>query len=46
MFPDISIDSLFGPNTYDALIKFQDYANLSTDAICGPNTWKTFFNYI
>ena len=46
VFPDISIDSLFGPNTHDALIKFQDYTNLSTDAICGPNTWKTFFNYI
>lgn len=33
-------DGLFGPNTKNAIKRFQQYKGLSVDGIVGPNTWK------
>lgn len=36
----ISTDSVFGPDTETALIRFQKIKGLKPDGICGPVTWK------
>ncbi len=38
---NLSVDGIFGNNTRNAVLKFQQENSLSTDGIVGPNTWKT-----
>lgn len=42
--PVIDIDGIFGPNTRNAVIAFQQFAGLTQDGIVGPNTWNALFN--
>lgn len=37
--PYIEADGVFGPNTKNAVIAFQDQIGLTPDSIIGPNTW-------
>ncbi|MEZ0089483.1 peptidoglycan-binding protein [Streptacidiphilus sp. EB129] len=36
----LSVDGVFGSNTYNAVIKFQGCAHLAKDGIVGPKTWQ------
>lgn len=38
---NLSVDGIFGNNTRNAVLKFQQENSLSADGIVGPNTWKT-----
>ena len=38
---NLSVDGIFGSNTRNAVLKFQQDNSLSADGIVGPNTWKT-----
>lgn len=40
----IKLDSVYGPNTTDAITKFQKSHNLLIDGICGKNTFEKLFN--
>lgn len=42
--PVIDIDGIFGPNTRNAVIAFQQFAGLTQDGIVGPNTWNALLN--
>lgn len=41
----VAVDSIFGINTHDAVLSFQQFATLSNDATVGPNTWNAFSSY-
>ncbi|WP_058953089.1 peptidoglycan-binding domain-containing protein [Clostridium tyrobutyricum] len=41
----VAVDSIFGPNTQQAVLSFQQFAGLSNDATVGPNTWNAFSSY-
>lgn len=38
---DLSVDGVFGPNTADALGRFQQANGLQVDSVAGQNTWRT-----
>lgn len=38
----ISVDGIFGNNTFDAVVKYQKNNGLSADGIVGNKTWKSF----
>ena len=40
----VTFDGYFGPQTYNAIIKFQQNHGLSADGIVGPNTWKSMMS--
>ena len=42
--PVIPVDGIFGPNTKDAVIAFQNYAGLTPDGIVGANTWAALLS--
>lgn len=39
LFKAADIDSVFGPKTQMAVIRFQQANNLDADGVCGPSTW-------
>lgn len=41
---DLSVDGIFGGNTYQAVLNFQRNNNLTADGIVGPNTWNALLN--
>ncbi len=41
---DLSVDGIFGTNTYNAVQTFQGYNSLTQDGIVGPNTWTALLN--
>ncbi|MGL5352384.1 MAG: peptidoglycan-binding domain-containing protein, partial [Clostridium sp.] len=41
--PAVSVDGVFGSQTKDAIVKFQDYFCLSPDGIIGNATWKKLY---
>lgn len=38
------IDGMYGPQTYDAVLRFQRVANIGVDGIVGRQTWRRLFN--
>ena len=42
--PVIAVDGIFGPDTKNAVIAFQNYAGLTPDGIVGANTWSALLN--
>ncbi|MEI7031242.1 peptidoglycan-binding domain-containing protein [Streptomyces pratensis] len=36
-----AVDGLWGPNTYNAVVRYQQSANLAADGIVGPLTWRS-----
>ena len=41
---DLSVDGIYGGNTYQAVINFQRNNNLVTDGLVGSNTWNALLN--
>lgn len=41
---DLSVDGIFGGNTFLAVENFQRNNNLTADGIVGPNTWNALLN--
>ena len=45
-----TIDGIFGTNTYNAVVQFQQYAGLDDDGIVGPDTkealWLATYYYL
>ena len=41
---NLSLDGIFGGNTYQAVLNFQRNNNLTADGIVGPNTWSALLN--
>jgi peptidoglycan hydrolase-like protein with peptidoglycan-binding domain len=33
------VDGIFGDDTYNALVLFQEYEGIDADGIAGPDTW-------
>lgn len=42
--PQISVDGIFGQETYDAVLTFQNKNNLKVDGIVGRSTWNALQN--
>lgn len=42
--PQIAIDGIFGQDTYDAVLTFQNLYGLAVDGIVGRNTWNQIQN--
>lgn len=40
----ITADGIFGQQTHDAVVKFQENNGLTTDGVVGPVTWSALFN--
>jgi hypothetical protein len=43
LLPNIEIDGIFGPKTFEAVKRFQRLHNLEPDGLVGPNTRKELF---
>lgn len=39
-----TVDSIYGTNTKNAIMRFQRSQKLSDDGIVGPNTWRAFYS--
>lgn len=42
--PPVTVDGIFGDETYNAVTAFQRYAGLTPDGIVGRNTWNAIIN--
>lgn len=42
--PPVTIDGVFGPSTKNAVIKFQEFFNLTPDGIVGKLTWDKMYD--
>jgi peptidoglycan hydrolase-like protein with peptidoglycan-binding domain len=41
-----AIDGIFGPNTQNAVIAYQDRNGLAADGMVGPNTWRKIYELL
>ena len=42
--PSVVIDGIYGENTRNAVLAFQEYAGLTADGVAGERTWNLLYN--